>query len=274
MKFFAKQTIKRACLLVGLLLFPLTAHAAAVYTATVPESARAGDEIRILITPPTGTVLTTLGLSLEYDANVLSYVRDEWHTDANEQLKLVSDVANGGGRMLNISFIDGNGYTANGALVSLVFQVKQDYAENPVNLVFRDATDKNEQAISGQTETVFSDTADNGQTDGSITENTQTDEAANETGGSTEKTTDATNNSGLQHHNENANGYSPASATGNVTGGQNGYDRTYKTGSRIEPRELLIGTAILTSVLLLGAIGYGIVLKKRETSLLKQYYTD
>ena len=140
--------------LLFLMLYPASVYAAGTYTATFPDVAEAGDEIRVSVSVPAGQTLTTLGLNLDYDATILTYKKDEWHTNENDQLRLVSDVTSENGRTLHISFIDAGGYTPEGNLVTLVFDVKQGYSESPVQLSFRDATDAEEKSIQGDVATI------------------------------------------------------------------------------------------------------------------------
>ena len=174
--------------------------ATTIYTVTVPESATAGTEVTVPISIANNPGLTTLGLRMIYDTNIMEYKDAQWAdglSTGSNQMTLISDVEYGNGKALNISMIDGAGYNSDGVLVTLRFEVKADYAECPLELVLRDATDANENPVAGEIrydKTGASIVTPNGSTVGSA--NNSAEDSKNESVG----------------HNENA------------------YDESFKTG--------------------------------------------
>ena len=128
------------------------------FEVIIPEEARQGTVIAMKINFDRNEGLTTLGLRVCYEPEILSYKGVQWSdsfiNESNRQ-GLVSDVEYQGGRTVNISFIDTTEYTENGVLLTVYFEVMQDYFENPVSLMLRDATDGNGQILSGSTKMVY-----------------------------------------------------------------------------------------------------------------------
>lgn len=146
-----KQIIK-GVVFVGLLLFMIGKTDswrtyATEYSITIPRQADKGSIISGEIEIKDNPGLTSLGLRLVYDANILEYRNVKWKplfSDDDNQIKLVSDVEYAGKRAVNISFIDRNVFCEEGTVITVYFNVVKSYNENPIELEFRDATDAKE----------------------------------------------------------------------------------------------------------------------------------
>lgn len=189
------------------------------YYAALPETAETGAEIKVQVSVAENPGLTTLGLRMQYDPDVLSYQKDQWIdalSSGNNRLRLVSDVGGPEGRMLNISMIDSSVYKGSGTFVTLYFKVKKAYTQYPLTLQFRNATDKEEHPITGNAAvTALTGLSDNsgGNREDAVG---SADTADNKNAGG--------GNSG-QMKTPADSGNSAAESAGN-----SGYDKSFKTG--------------------------------------------
>ncbi|MDE7478968.1 MAG: hypothetical protein K2M91_13670, partial [Lachnospiraceae bacterium] len=132
------------------------------------EHADEGDTINVTISTTGETSISTLGLRLYYDKEKLVYQRSQWtgnKQNSDSLMMLVSDVEYSGSQVLNISMISDGGYQSGSALVTLVFTVKEGYAENPFKLELREITDENLQSVKPAASIVYQNT-ENGSGEG------------------------------------------------------------------------------------------------------------
>jgi len=155
-----KRTIQKiiGAALLWLLLLPQTVWAADIdIKYKTPESAKAGDTVKVEIDISGSKPITTLGLRLTYDSDKLTYESEAWSQEVKNAnaMTLVSDVEGENGKVLNISMVSDKGFQGSGTMVTLTFSVKADYAAAPVELVLRDITDKDMQDVSSVTTVTY-----------------------------------------------------------------------------------------------------------------------
>ena len=225
--------------------------AGVTYTASVPKEASAGVQIAVNILVSDNPGLTTLGLRLEYDEKILSYQKEKWTDDLNggdNSLALVSDVTYAGKKVLNISMIDGSAYHEDGTIVTLYFKVLKAYSDCPVTLQLRDATDEDENPISGSTREVLS-------TESADVDNSNQDKIPDDNG--SELKEDVTENEdssseSITNMNQNA---------GSKKVGREEYDKSFKTGGFVWT-SVLFGIWIVFMGIAVGCIIWQHRLKK------------
>lgn len=133
------------CLLLSLVLagiFPhMTARAASgpvLSASTDSASAVQGQTIDIQVNLADNPAVSTLGMVLDYDSNVLQYTSSTWNSAfSGSDMTLVSDDSG----VLNISAVCDTPYAADGVVITAHFQVISDSADIPVTLGLRDMTD-------------------------------------------------------------------------------------------------------------------------------------
>lgn len=107
---------------------------------------KVGDTVTIQLVLENNPNITTMGLEMQYDSEILTYKSDAWTSEltaGNNNMTLVSDVEDGASKKLNISMVAYDGYTSNGTVVTLTFDVRQEFESLPVTLTVRDITDIN-----------------------------------------------------------------------------------------------------------------------------------
>ena len=226
---------KGSLLVTGLFLafaISMRAEAAVSFTASAPESINAGDKVDIVVSMSGNTGLSTTGLRLQYDPALLSYQSATWSQEINNigsMLKLASDVAYEGGRAINISFVDSNGYSGNGELITLHFTALKSYNGSPVTLGFRDASSTSGEDVTATAQSVpstGSGTGGNGSGSGGNGSGSGNNSAGSGGNGSAPSTSAGTGNNGSG----TGNNGSGSGNNGSGTGG-NGSESGPSTGS-------------------------------------------
>lgn len=249
-KFYGQLVFGGAVFIVLVFIKCVQVQAEIKYSVVIPKFATTGDSVEAAINIQENTGLTTLGLRLYYDKDVLEYVGGKWASELENgsgtaQLAFISDISYPEGRALNLSMIDEQGYKKDGKLVKLSFIAKKSYRSLPVTLQFRDATDLSEKIIYDYS--VFS----NGlQTDGS--------NSAQKDG----QDTDGQDKDGLESDNQGTggrdsdNGSEGITRTSNFTDiigvGSNGdtesFDQAFRTGVKEHIVLLTLVMAVLMVV--------------------------
>ena len=242
-------------------------------TYRTTEAAKAGDKVNVEIEVTGSRPISTLGLHLAYDSSKLTYEGESWTDKVNnaDTMTLVSDVEDSGRKALKISMISDAGYQGSGAMVTLAFSAKTDYADAPVELSLRDITDKDMQDISASTNISFQNQEENNDkpNNGSGDENNNNgnndnnnDNGNNNNNNNGNGNNDNSNNSsGNENSNKNDNTNNGSNNNPrNNTGNTNQNSRTYQTGIEIMDFKVLC----LGGLFLL--LGFSCIIFKRKLS--------
>lgn len=124
-----------------------TANAAASpsLSASADTAAAAkGDYVTIHIDLSGNPSISTLGMTLNYDSNMLSYDSATWNSAFSESdMKLASDL----GSDVNLSVVCDSSYSEDGTVVTVRFRANSDLTSLPVTLSLRDMADADLNAV-------------------------------------------------------------------------------------------------------------------------------
>lgn len=162
MKKIKKYIVLMIWIIINILVsFPIKSFATD-YFVVFPKTAQQGTVIAVKISVADNPGLTTLGLRVFYNPEILDYKNAEWSDlllNGRDCQVLVSDVEYLDGKAINIAMIDNTVYQEDGTMLTLYFEVLKDYSESPVTLEFRDSTDAKESKVYGEVNTVFLETS-------------------------------------------------------------------------------------------------------------------
>ena len=189
-------------------------------------SANTGDTVYAQVILNGNPGISTMGIRMTYDADVLTYEGETWHkqiSDNSRNMSLVSDIEEGGENILNISTILDSTYKVSGeAIVTVKFTAKQSFSSMPVTLEARDVTDGNYENVTVKIAkgTISSDSSD----DKNSSSESQANDSESQTGTSSSQ---QTGNSSVSGSNNN----SGAGTSGSSNSGNSNLDNTFKTGA-------------------------------------------
>lgn len=109
------------------------------YLTAVSDAASVekGEYIDINVTLKNNPVISTLGMTLQYDNSILQYDSSSWGSSfEGNDMKMASDT----GGEVNLSVVCNNNYSAEGVVVTVRFQAIKNTSSIPVTLLLRDIT--------------------------------------------------------------------------------------------------------------------------------------
>lgn len=269
-----KKVLGSLLLVCGMCLFSTVSVSAAdvEMKMNTTASANAGDTVYAQIVLNGNPGISTLGVRMPYDDEVLTYEGETWHSDISSNsrnMSLVSNIEENGKQILNISTILDSTYKTSGeAIVTVKFTAKQSFSSMPVELEARDVTDADYANVTVK----ISNGTISGNTSGSNNENNNSSES--DTKDSESETKDSENQSesessekdnSSESKDNSANNDSGKTNSGNnnsgkTNSGNSNLDQTFKTGA-VDVR-VVLG---VIAVVLVGVAAVCIkVLRKRE----------
>lgn len=241
------------------------------------ESANAGETVYAQISLKANPGISTMGVKMTYNSEILAYENAVWSSDItgnSKNMTLISELPED--NLLNISAIFVPAYeTSEETMLTVKFTAKQNFTSEDIDLVAKDITDANEANLSVNISkgTISSESQGGSGEENSESQNgTQSSEEENNSGNNNSENNNSENNNSGNGSTGNTNSESNnsgAGSTGNTNSGNNNsgsssesgnLDETFKTGS-VDAR-IVLG---VIAVVLVGVAAVCIkVLRKRE----------
>ena len=262
-------------------LAPMTVKAADInVTLGSTDNARSGDQVTARIILSNNPGLSTFAMKLAYDGDYLTYTGATWADTISNNTNNLQNIAEVQGPALNISAIFNSTYSNNETIITLHFNVKQDYTTMPVTLSNREMHDSSYNSVAvhilvdasagtanpQDTETESeSETGNNNSQDGNNNNSQSGNTNNSQDGNNNNSQSGNTNNSQGGNTNNSQGGNTNNSQSGNTNNSQSGsskpnLDHTPKTGTS-DIRYVLGGAIVL--FLAVAAICVKILRKKR-----------
>lgn len=256
---------------------PVTVKAADInVTLGTTDNARSGDQVTARIVLSNNPGLSTFAMKLAYDGDYLTYTGATWADTISNNTNNIQNIAEVQGPALNLSAIFNSTYSNNETIITLHFNVKQNYTTMPVTLSNREMHDSSYNSVTVHTVVDASAGAEKPQdteTESESETNTQSGNNNNSQGGNNNSQGGNNNNSQGGSNNNSQSGSTNNSQGGNTNNSQSGnnnnsqggstkpnLDHTPKTGTR-DIRYVLGGTIVL--FLVIAAVCVKVLRKKR-----------
>lgn len=256
---------------------PVTVKAADInVTLGTTDNARSGDQVTARIVLSNNPGLSTFAMKLAYDGDYLTYTGATWADTISNNTNNIQNIAEVQGPALNLSAIFNSTYSNNETIITLHFNVKQNYTTMPVTLSNREMHDSSYNSVTVHTVVDASAGVEKPQdteTESESETNTQSGNNNNSQGGNNNSQGGNNNNSQGGSNNNSQSGSTNNSQGGNTNNGQSGnnnnsqggstkpnLDHTPKTGTR-DIRYVLGGTIVL--FLVIAAVCVKVLRKKR-----------
>lgn len=251
------------------------------------ESANAGETVYAQISLKANPGISTMGVKMTYNSEILAYENAVWSSDItgnSKNMTLISELPED--NLLNISAIFVPAYeTSEETMLTVKFTAKQNFTSEDIDLVAKDITDANEANLSVNISkgTISSESQGGSGEENSESQNgTQSSEEENNSGNNNSENNNSENNNSESNNSGNGStgntnsesNNSGAGSTGNTNSGNGNsgnnnsgsssesgnLDETFKTGS-VDAR-IVLG---VIAVVLVGVAAVCIkVLRKRE----------
>lgn len=250
---------------------PVTVKAADInVTLGTTDNARSGDQVTARIVLSNNPGLSTFAMKLAYDGDYLTYTGATWADTISNNTNNIQNIAEVQGPALNISAIFNSTYSNNETIITLHFNVKQNYTTMPVTLSNREMHDSSYNSVTVHTVVDASAGAERPQ-------DTET-ESESETGGNNSQSGNNNNSQGGNNNSQSGNNNNSQGGNNNSQGGSNNnsqggnnnnsqggstkpnLDHTPKTGTR-DIRYVLGGAIVL--FLVVAAVCVKVLRKKR-----------
>lgn len=256
---------------------PVTVKAADInVTLGTTDNARSGDQVTARIVLSNNPGLSTFAMKLAYDGDYLTYTGATWADTISNNTNNIQNIAEVQGPALNLSAIFNSTYSNNETIITLHFNVKQNYTTMPVTLSNREMHDSSYNSVTVHTVVDASAGVEKPQdteTESESETNTQSGNNNNSQGGNNNSQGGNNNNSQGGSNNNSQSGSTNNSQGGNTNNSQSGnnnnsqggstkpnLDHTPKTGTR-DIRYVLGGTIVL--FLVIAAVCVKVLRKKR-----------
>lgn len=256
---------------------PVTVKAADInVTLGTTDNARSGDQVTARIVLSNNPGLSTFAMKLAYDGDYLTYTGATWADTISNNTNNIQNIAEVQGPALNLSAIFNSTYSNNETIITLHFNVKQNYTTMPVTLSNREMHDSSYNSVTVHTVVDASAGVEKPQdteTESESETNTQSGNNNNSQGGNNNSQGGNNNNSQGGSNNNSQSGSTNNSQGGNNNNSQSGnnnnsqsgstkpnLDHTPKTGTR-DIRYVLGGTIVL--FLVIAAVCVKVLRKKR-----------
>lgn len=256
---------------------PVTVKAADInVTLGTTDNARSGDQVTARIVLSNNPGLSTFAMKLAYDGDYLTYTGATWAETISNNTNNIQNIAEVQGPALNLSAIFNSTYSNNETIITLHFNVKQNYTTMPVTLSNREMHDSSYNSVTVHTVVDASAGVEKPQdteTESESETNTQSGNNNNSQGGNNNSQGGNNNNSQGGSNNNSQSGSTNNSQGGNTNNSQSGnnnnsqggstkpnLDHTPKTGTR-DIRYVLGGTIVL--FLVIAAVCVKVLRKKR-----------
>lgn len=256
---------------------PVTVKAADInVTLGTTDNARSGDQVTARIVLSNNPGLSTFAMKLAYDGDYLTYTGATWADTISNNTNNIQNIAEVQGPALNLSAIFNSTYSNNETIITLHFNVKQNYTTMPVTLSNREMHDSSYNSVTVHTVVDASAGVEKPQdteTESESETNTQSGNNNNSQGGNNNSQGGNNNNSQGGSNNNSQSGSNNNSQGGNNNNSQSGnnnnsqggstkpnLDHTPKTGTR-DIRYVLGGTIVL--FLVIAAVCVKVLRKKR-----------
>lgn len=240
-------------------------------TLGTTDNARSGDQVTARIVLSNNPGLATFAMKLAYDGDYLTYTGATWADTISNNTNNIQNIAEVQGPALNISAIFNSTYSNNETIITLHFNVKQNYTTMPVTLSNREMHDSSYNSVTVHTVVDASAGAERPQDTETESEsetggnNSQSGNNNNSQSGNNNNSQGGNNNSQSGNNNNSQGGSNNNSQGGNNNNSQGGstkpnLDHTPKTGTR-DIRYVLGGAIVL--FLVVAAVCVKVLRKKR-----------